>query len=238
MLQKKQTTIACFGDSITQGNVSYNWVKELSQEFQSKNFIFKNFGINGHLAYNALQRIDKVVKSNPDIITILLGTNDISATLNEVNRQRYMQWFQLPKRPDKEWFVENMDAILNILKQKTSAKILLFTLPLLGEDLNEKTNLLVHEYNLEIKELAKKHQVQLLDLNQKMIEFLKKNQPTPPQKHPEGIGMMTKAILKHYFLFQKWDKIAEQNGYLMLTDGVHLNGVGGKILMDLVKKEL
>lgn len=239
MLQQKQTTIACLGDSLTQGNVSYNWVKELAQELQPRNnIIFKNFGNNGHLAYNALQRIDAVIKCQPDFVIVLLGTNDVSALRNEVNMQRYMQWFKLPKRPDKEWFVENMEAIIKQLQQNTTAKIHLVTLPPLGENLNDKANQFIKEYNDEIRQIAQKYHLSLLDLNQKMQDYLRKNPPVNPKSVPEELGVMLKAILSHYFLFQNWDKIAQKNGYTLFTDGVHFSSLGGEILMDLVRKAI
>lgn len=236
MFPKKQTTIACLGDSLTQGNVSYNWVKELAQELQPKNIVFKNFGNNGHLAYNALQRINAVIKCQPDIVIILLGTNDVSTLRNEVNMQRYIQWFKLPKRPNKEWFVENMEAIIKQLQENTKAKIVLVTLPPLGENLEDRDNQFIKEFNDEIKQIAQKQHLTLLDLNQKMQDYLHKNPPAAPKTVPEDMGTMLKAICSHYFLFQNWDKIAQKNGYTLFTDGVHFSSIGGKMLMDLVKK--
>jgi len=66
--------VVCCGDSLTHGRIGYNWVSKLEDEDKTR--IFINAGINGDLAWNLYQRIEDVIKCNPDIITILIGTND------------------------------------------------------------------------------------------------------------------------------------------------------------------
>jgi len=70
--------------------------------------LFVNAGINSQLSYNVLQRIDQVVKCNPDFITILIGTNDAAATLNEKNAARYVKKQNLPRVPHRHWYEENL----------------------------------------------------------------------------------------------------------------------------------
>ena len=92
--------VALLGDSITHGRVSANYSDILEEKFKSE-FRFINAGINSHLAYNLLNRLDKVIKCNPSKITILIGTNDVNSTLSEESRKRYIKNMELPVEPNK-----------------------------------------------------------------------------------------------------------------------------------------
>ena len=48
--------VACLGDSITQGQVSANYVKLLERRWESNGVRFVNAGVNGDLAHNVAQR--------------------------------------------------------------------------------------------------------------------------------------------------------------------------------------
>ena len=61
-------------------------------------FRFLNHGVNGDLAWNGLQRLDRVIAERPDFVTILIGTNDVNATLSERNLLRYHAFNHLPVR--------------------------------------------------------------------------------------------------------------------------------------------
>ena len=93
-------TVACFGDSLTRGSVSYNWVKRLSSTFADQGLTFLNFGKNGELAYNLLQRIDEVIEVKPDIVRLLVGSNDAMGSLDDDSRVFYTKLGKLPKAPN------------------------------------------------------------------------------------------------------------------------------------------
>ena len=44
-------TVICFGDSITHGQVSHNYVNILVEKMSKKGFNFINAGVNGNLVY-------------------------------------------------------------------------------------------------------------------------------------------------------------------------------------------
>ncbi|MHA1684448.1 MAG: SGNH/GDSL hydrolase family protein, partial [Promethearchaeota archaeon] len=76
--------IACIGDSITHGNVSSNYVSMLEKNLNegSKKYEIINAGINSEWAWNVNQRLDDIIACKPDIITILIGTNDANNVLD------------------------------------------------------------------------------------------------------------------------------------------------------------
>jgi len=49
----------------------------------------------------------------PDFITILIGTNDASATFNEKNATRYVKNQNLPRVPNRNWYQESLTAIIS-----------------------------------------------------------------------------------------------------------------------------
>jgi acyl-CoA thioesterase I len=227
--------IVCFGDSITRGQFSYNWVKRLSSEF--KDYTFINLGANGELAYHLLQRVDQVKKHNPDIIFILIGTNDIYSITTEANTKRYVKNAKLPQEPSKDWYVENLDQILLELSN-TKTKIVLITIPPLGEDINHFANQWVREYNAEIMLLMKKHSCEIIDLYEMLINYLEENPPERTVPLKLNLEWVIKAILKRYLLFYSWNRISKSVGLNLTTDTIHLNTTSGLILTDLIRKYL
>ena len=63
------------------GQVSINFVDMLRDRLNDKGFRFSNAGVNGDLVYNVLTRLDVVIAQQPDFVIILVGSNDVSATL-------------------------------------------------------------------------------------------------------------------------------------------------------------
>ena len=81
-------TITCVGDSITEGyrasNVENTYPAQL-QKLLGESYIVLNKGVSGTTvtrsddrAYTKTSRYQESLKSNPDIVIILLGTNDIT----------------------------------------------------------------------------------------------------------------------------------------------------------------
>ena len=73
--------VALFGDSITEGLMSSNSVEVLAERMERVGYRFLNAGIGGDTAYNLLNRLRPVVESQPDSVVILVGTNDLQASL-------------------------------------------------------------------------------------------------------------------------------------------------------------
>lgn len=230
--------LVCAGNSITHGRVSYNYVDELAARLSDDGLDVVNAGINGDLAYNVLMRIDEIVACDPDYISILIGTNDALGTLGEKQADDYIKNKNLPQKPTEEFFRGNLTELVKQLTEKTDAKIVILSLPPIGEDLDAVPYLRSVEYSEIIKEIAAKHGLTYLPLNEKMTEYLKE------KGHEPGISYGSKgkfefvmyvAILKHYALGKSYDDISAANGLLILSDLVHLNGTGGKMVADMIE---
>jgi hypothetical protein len=59
---EQPSIVACLGSSSTAGKgQAFNWIIELQRRLGETRFAFRNFGVGGDLAYNALQRLSDVI---------------------------------------------------------------------------------------------------------------------------------------------------------------------------------
>ena len=226
--------VVCLGASIVHGSVSFNFVDLLRERLGPKGFRFVNAGVNGDLAYNVLQRLEQVIRTQPDFVVVLVGTNDIMSTLSERAESRYMRRKGLPQGPTLDWYRENLEAIVNDLRQRTKARIALSTLPPLGEDLTSRPNQTIARYNDAIRGVAEKYHAVLLPVYESLAEYLR-SAHREPGRAVEGSGLMWEAILRHSILRQSFDKISEKNGFLLTIEGIHMNSRGGTMIADQVE---
>ena len=105
------TQVVALGDSITRAQVSADYVNMLQERTAGRRFEFTNADVNGELAYNVLGRLNAIVARQPDVVTVLVGTNDANASLSEKNIRMFMRMKKLPVRPTIGWYRENLTAI-------------------------------------------------------------------------------------------------------------------------------
>ena len=227
-----KTLVVCAGDSITNGVGSADWVEVLQQRLGGDGYEFVNAGMDGNLAWNVLQRLDDVIACQPDAVTLLVGTNDINGTQNQEWEDRYRKGQKIPEKPTLEWYIENVERILDRLQNETDAQIALIEIPILGEDLGSVLNQRVIAYNEALKKLAEDKHIPLLPLHAQLTAALPPNHTPPPYKG-KLIPILI-AVMKHSIIRQSWDQIAKSDGLYLLTDHIHLNDRAGSILADLV----
>jgi lysophospholipase L1-like esterase len=226
------TLVACVGDSITQGQVSADYVRLLQRRWEPAGFQFLNAGVNGDLAYNVAQRLDGVVARRPDVVTLLIGTNDVNAHLDARWGQRYRKHQHLPVPPTLEWYAEQLGIILTRLQTETDARLFVLDLPMLGEDMSSRMNGLVRDYNAALREVAARHSVPCLPLHDRLVELLPTHHMPPP--YVGKVRMILTATLGHAVLRRSWDEVARRNGLTLLTDHIHLDDRAAAIVADLV----
>lgn len=234
-IDASKKTLVCFGDSNTHGNVSYNWVNDLSS--QLSDYQVFNAGINSDLTYTLLRRIDDVIACKPDFITILIGTNDVNATMGKIMEKRYQDLGRINKdtSPNFEDFKKNYIEIIGQLKTKTKAKIAVMSLPVMGEDLTHEANQKADKYSDFIKQLATDEQLIYLPVREKQKEFLQKK--TQPLKHTfeDTYKLLNFSVIGFYLLGKSWDEITTKHGFQLTPDNLHQNSIAGGMIRDLVK---
>ena len=83
--------IVCLGDSLTHGNVSFNWVGRLRVDFAHQNLHFVNAGINGNVVWQLNQRLPLILKARPQVAIVLIGTNDVMGSFNRADGIAYQR---------------------------------------------------------------------------------------------------------------------------------------------------
>ena len=128
------TIVACLGSSSTAGKgQAFNWISELERRECNKRFRFRNFGVGGDFAYNALQRLPSVLACRPERVVVWVGGNEVLAVVSKKVRLFFRISKHLPNEPSPEWFRENLQTIVHRLKAHTQATIALCSLPPIGE---------------------------------------------------------------------------------------------------------
>jgi lysophospholipase L1-like esterase len=232
-------TVVCFGASLTAGTVSFDYLELLRARPSLAGFRFMNHGVNGELAWNGLQRLDKVIAEQPDVVTILIGTNDVNATLSERNRMRYVTFNHLPHDPTLAWYGESLRAIVRRLKAETSARLALLSLAVIGEDLEHEANRRVVLYNEVIRRLALDEAIDHLPLHEQMVAYLQEHEKDranlPPRlEYRDGLINVGNALALHATGLS-WDEVSRRNGLLVSTDCIHLNSVGAGMIADQIE---
>ena len=227
--------IACIGDSLTHGNIGQSWVDYLREEFP--NDIFLNEGINGNTVWQVIQRLDPILKCEPDLIILMIGTNDAMGSFDIDSGLRYKKNNNLPEVPSfikyKEQFFELIEKI------NFQSKIAICTLPPVGENKNSEVNQHVKQFNDYIEFIANLKKISLLPVSDSLWSDI--NVRTYPLKldyNPKSIPIMRRifgGIFHHYLLKKSWDDIAKTNGQWILFDQIHLNERGAKIVYQLAK---
>ena len=233
-------TVCCLGASLTAGSVSADYVEMLAARPALAGFRFINHGVNGDLAWNGLQRLDALIADQPDAVTILIGTNDVNATLSERNRLRYVEFNKLPvTHPDLAWYEQSLRAIIGRLQAGTRARLAVLSLALIGEDLAHEANHRIARYNAAIREIAAAAQVDYLPLHERMLAYLHEHAAEraalPPQlAYRDGLANTSNATALHH-MGLSWDEISHRNGLQLLTDGLHLNSIAAAMIADLIE---
>jgi lysophospholipase L1-like esterase len=238
IIDSSKKTVVCFGDSNTHGNVSYNWVDELDTQLSDYQLI--NAGRNSDLTYTLLDRIDSVIACNPQIVVILIGTNDVNSTMGMALEKRYQKIGRIDKNthPNLEGFKHNYQTIIHELKAKTKTKIAVMSLPIMGENLNHSANLKADQYSEFIKQLSINEELTYLPVREAQKDYLTQNPSYSPHTFEETYKLLNISVFTNVLLGWSWDKVSEHHGFQLTPDNLHQNSVSGGMIRELVKAYL
>lgn len=233
MFTTPQRRIVCLGDSLTRGQVSVDYVEMLARRDRGA-ATFTNAGVNGDLAFNVLQRLDSIIDLRPDVVSVLIGTNDANASLSEKNVRMMTRMKKLPTRPTIEWYRENLTAIVDRLAAETSARIALLSLPVLGEELGSPSVQRSATYSAVVKEIADSRDVTYLPLHDRQLSYLAAGHYTPGIRFRDGRLLSASAATQHFVLRRPFDSISRSRGLQLTTDLIHQNTRGATMIADLI----
>ncbi|MHA1732053.1 MAG: SGNH/GDSL hydrolase family protein [Promethearchaeota archaeon] len=228
--------VVCAGDSITHGLVSVNYVDILERRLGERGFTFVNAGVNYEMAFNLYARLDEIVACKPDIVTVMIGTNDVNCLVNKRPVWKYVRDRGLPREPSKEWYREVLAATIRKLEEETDARVGVFSLPVIGEDPGHPAFLRVLEYNDAIREVVGQTSATYLPLGEAMVEYLEAHPTNQKHGFDEQVKLLVKSVFRRYFFGTSFDKIGEENGFRLLVDHLHLNGRGAEMVANLAEE--
>lgn len=236
MAQTTQRHVVCVGDSVTRAQVSTDYLAILRTRTATGHFRFTNAGVNGDLAFNVLERLDNVIELQPDMVTVLIGTNDANASLTEKNTRKFMKMKKLPTRPTIEWYRVNLTAIVKRLADETAARVALLSLPVLGELIGSESVNRSALYSSVIREVAQAHHLAYLPLHERQIEHLQSTGHRPGTAFRDGRGLSAAAAIQHFVLRRPFDSISHRRGLELTTDMVHQNTAGATMIAELIEE--
>lgn len=241
-LKRDQTTprkkVVLIGDSITHGRIGTNYIELLSQWDKGNNFDFINAGINGDLVWNVCQRVDEIVECRPDVVTVLIGTNDANASLSPESQRSYTNRKKLPTLPTHDWFRTMFTELLAELIQRTDSRIAVLSIPTIGEDFDSDEFTHSQKYSETIKEIALTMNIDYLPLNELMVERSQSVPSKTEYSSRKSEFEMIKAAMRYYLLHESWDSISENRGFSHHIDYLHLNTQGAALITELIQQFL
>ena len=229
--------VVCLGASIVRGQFSASFVDLLVQRMGNDGYEFINAGVNGDLAYNVAVRLESVLAYQPDFIVILVGTNDVTGMLSPRLAQSVVKFKKLPQLPTFAWYSENILAIVRRLKSGCAARIALCSLPNLGEDLDSPVNATLRTYNAALADIATQEQIAYVPVNECQSDYLRSHQTTAGRRFDVNtVQSLTLKMLLFRLVFRfSLDRIARMNGFLLTTEGIHMNSLGATIIADQIE---
>jgi lysophospholipase L1-like esterase len=229
--------VACLGESLTKGEVSYNWIADLQSRPQNASIHFVNLGVGGDHSYNVLKRLPQIIQCHPNKVVVLIGAGDVICTVSATRDRVFRIWKRLPQKHSFEWFDENIRQIVSKLKNETTARVALCSLPLAGEDPESEVNRRAREYSMLIKQIANEENVSYIPLYERMHEQVA---ASPGRAFVSNFLYdflsQCRAAFKILVLHKSLDEVGQQGGWRFHVDGAHLNSRSGKILADLVQE--
>jgi len=237
-------TVACLGSSTTAAKGTYNWIDELVKRPQNSRFRFVNFGVGGDLSFNIARRLDPVIRMAPDRVIVLIGTNDILASVFPNFRRFTRAWKRVSQDPSPAHFKDNLELITHRLQQATHARIALSSVAPVGEALRSsdavqlRLNDLVAAYNGTIADVSRSSASYYIPFYECFCDQLTRSTIAKPFTRFSFAAFYRDYLFREMILRRSFDQISQRNGWELHIDGIHLNTKGGRILTEVVQQFL
>ncbi|MGA4843951.1 SGNH/GDSL hydrolase family protein [Streptomyces sp. G45] len=228
------TRVACLGDSLTRAQFSVDYLGLLGRRHPPAEVRPARFGANGDFAHNLLQGLDAVVMNPPDVITVLIGTNDARASLPGYPMEQAMKRKRLPHRPSAGWFQQCLGAVVARLRAETDATIGLLSLPVLGQRLDGAAAQASQAYSRMIAEVAATNAVAYLPLHERQVEELRQADPPPISYREVTPADALGVLVQRAVLRRSLDAISRRRGLVLTTDHIHQNSRGAALIAEVI----
>jgi lysophospholipase L1-like esterase len=173
---------------------------------------------------------------------VLIGTNDIMASVFPNFRRFVRVWKRLSEEPSPARFEENLAIIVRRLHREADARVGLSSLAPLGEEprsshpVQARLNDLIGTYNDIIREAASIEPTDYIPFYEAFLERLTRTTRTKSFTRFSFASLYRDYLFREMILRQSFDEISRRNGWEFHIDGIHLNTKGGRILTDTVQQ--
>ncbi len=226
--------VVCAGDSNTQGRAAASYV-DLLQRRRGQH-LFLNAGVNGELTWNLRQRLGEIAACRPDAVTVLIGTNDATASLSDKLAQRAQRRHGVPYAPTLARFREELDELCRQLQEETDARIALLSPPPIGEDPDSPAWARARDFAVVVREVALQRGVTYLPLHERLCDVLAAEGRGRNFVGLQAMHMhIAAASAQRYLLGRGWDDIAARSRQRLLCDPLHINDRAAGVVADLVQ---
>lgn len=226
-----QPPVVVAGASIVRGRASVDFVQMLRERFPARAFV--NAGVNGNVAWELLQRIDQIIACRPAQVVILIGTNDVQATLSPDATRQTRESKHLPEDPSLGWYAACMTEIVTRL-QAAGASVALCSLPPIGQDLGAPVNVVVREANDSLRRVCDTTGAAYLPVYEHLADLLASQGAVTGPAWTGSWAPGVASLVEHFVLGRSYDAIALARGWILSPDGVHMDSTGAGIIADLV----
>ena len=234
--------VACLGSSSTAGKgQAFNWIGELARRPGNARYDFRNFGVGGDLAYDALNRIDTVLAIRPHRVIVWVGGNDALAMASPKAR-RLFRIMKLASRPSSQTrFQESLSAIVDRTRA-ASARVALCSLTPIGEapaseqPFQAALNSAIRDLSASIQHIAHARGADYIPI----FEAFQTAIAADPGRALTEFRLlpMYRDAIRTLVLRMSPDEVGRLNGWKFHSDGIHLNRRGGMIAADLIQSHL
>jgi lysophospholipase L1-like esterase len=236
--------VACLGSSTTAAKGTYKWIDELAGRPKNGRFRFVNFGVGGDQSFDITRRLDPVLRVAPDRVIVLIGTNDILASVFPNFRRFTRVWKRASQDPSPAHFKDNLELITQRLQHATGARIALSSLAPVGEALQSndavqsRLNDLIAVYNGIIADVSDSKGAYYIPFYERFRDQLARSATVKPFTQFSFAAFYRDYLFREMILGRSFDQIAQSNGWEFHVDGIHLNTRGGRILTEAVQQFL
>jgi lysophospholipase L1-like esterase len=219
------------GASIVRGRASVDFVQMLRDQRPRRTFV--NAGVNGNVAWELLQRLDPILACRPSQVVILVGTNDVQATLTPDATHATRESKGLPEDPSLGWYAACMTEIVTRVQQ-AGIDVAVCSLPPIGQDLDAPVNVVVREANALLQGVCDQTGAAYLPVYESLTELLASQHATSGPAWTGSWLPGVRSLVEHYVLKRSYDSIALAQGWVLSPDGVHMDSTGASIIADRV----
>lgn len=238
--------MVCVGDSNTHARLAGNFVSQLETSL-GKNWVCVNAGLCGDTVEAIERRMDEIIDCEPDLVTLMAGTNNFRVMYREDwGRKAYSKGL-IPAFPHTfEHFRAAYCRILQRLLNQTSAQMLCLSVPMMGEDLEARSNVeFVTPGNAIIAEIVAQcanPRVKFVDVH----SVLKAELSLSESSDESAESQLTPPTLDESLIYERWsavwhvlfgrslDEIGSWRGMWFMHDGLHTNERGARLIAQTI----